>query len=144
MEFKLAGPMHNWSFYLGTNFVDMFKAFLFVWIFFNLVAFSSTISLNHLNAHFFFNDFLPWGSFTNSLVSFLCKESVSSCIALNQLLLSSWDLCHKMIQMTLPMGLYRRWKASKDPWRHLHLATKWESMKTSREGYRCPHISTLG
>ena len=42
--------------------------------------------------------------------------------------------CHKMLQMTLPMGLYRRRKASRDPWRHLHLATKWKSMEASREG----------
>ncbi|KAL6314379.1 hypothetical protein AAG906_021437 [Vitis piasezkii] len=42
--------------------------------------------------------------------------------------------CHKMLQMTLPMGLYRRWEASRDPWRHLHLATKWKSMEASREG----------
>ncbi|KAL6348538.1 hypothetical protein AAG906_013158 [Vitis piasezkii] len=42
--------------------------------------------------------------------------------------------CHKMLQMTLPMGLYRSWEASRDPWRHLHLATKWKSMETSIEG----------
>ncbi|KAL6316722.1 hypothetical protein AAG906_019653 [Vitis piasezkii] len=44
------------------------------------------------------------------------------------------EKCHKMLQMTLPMGLYRRWEASRDPWRHLHLATKWKSMEASREG----------
>ena len=42
--------------------------------------------------------------------------------------------CHKMLQMTLPMVLYRRWEASRDPWRHLHLATKWKSMEASGEG----------
>nr|CAN74380.1 hypothetical protein VITISV_007943 [Vitis vinifera] len=42
--------------------------------------------------------------------------------------------CHKMLQMTLPMGLYRKWEASRDPWRHLHLATKWKSMEAFREG----------
>ncbi|KAL6313534.1 hypothetical protein AAG906_005485 [Vitis piasezkii] len=52
--------------------------------------------------------------------------------------------CHKMLQITLPMDLYRRWEASRDLWRHLHLATKWKSMEASREGQRCPHISTLG
>ncbi|RVW30050.1 hypothetical protein CK203_104587 [Vitis vinifera] len=41
--------------------------------------------------------------------------------------------CHKMLQMTLPMGLYRMWEASRDPWRHLNLATNWKSMETSRE-----------
>ena len=49
-----------------------------------------------------------------------------------------------MLQMTLPMGLYRRWEASRDLWRHICLATKWESIEASREGYRYPHISTLG
>ena len=42
--------------------------------------------------------------------------------------------CHKMLQMTLPMVLYRRWEASRDPWRHLHLATKWKSMEAFGEG----------
>ena len=46
----------------------------------------------------------------------------------------SGEECHKMLQMTLPMGLYRIWEASREPWRHLHLAIKWKSMETSIEG----------
>nr|CAN61625.1 hypothetical protein VITISV_024717 [Vitis vinifera] len=37
--------------------------------------------------------------------------------------------CHKMLQMTLPMGLYRRREASRDPWRHPHLATSGKSVE---------------
>ena len=53
MEFKSVVPMHNWSFFLGTTFINMLETFLFVWIFFNLDAFSLTVSLNHLNTLFF-------------------------------------------------------------------------------------------
>ena len=28
--------------------------------------------------------------------------------------------CHRMLQMTLPMGLHRRREASGDSWSHLH------------------------
>ena len=42
-------------------------------------------------------------------------------------------LCHKMLQMTLPMGLYRRWEASRDPQRHLHLSISGKSVEGSRD-----------
>ena len=53
-----------------------------------------------------------------NLIQFPYRDNFTAVNSLSQP--NSEAKCHRMFQMTLPMGLYRRREASGDSWSHLH------------------------
>ena len=81
-----------------------------------------------------YGDFLPCGH-VDSQAETTCDEGSNWEMRLDCLNSTTYLVGYDMYQnLVSQYASNRRWESSRDPYRHLHLATKWKNMETSKKG----------